>query len=187
MTELWKSIPGLDGYQVSTHGRVRSYRKKGGGRKTKPHMLSPGPKGKYKFVSLPHADKKQFSPLVHRIVLEVFAGPCPDGMEACHYDGDPTNNRLDNLRWDSRVNNGADTKRVNASKKGRKASFLKAIETRQREILRRYLILRAIEEVEAGQMTQRKIAAKYGVTEFHLSRMRNGRYEHKTLKEFQLN
>jgi len=36
---------------------------------------------------------------VHRLILEVFVGPCPDGMECRHLDGNPQNNRLDNLAW----------------------------------------------------------------------------------------
>src|SRR6187431_2512347 len=36
---------------------------------------------------------------VHQLVLIAFYGPCPDGMEACHYpDEDRSNNRADNLR-----------------------------------------------------------------------------------------
>lgn len=46
--------------------------------------------------------------LVHRLVLLAFVGPCPEGMECCHNDGDPLNNRLDNLRWDTRSANIAD-------------------------------------------------------------------------------
>lgn len=45
---------------------------------------------------------------VHRLVLEAFIGPCPDGMVGCHTDGDPLNNRLDNLRWDTPSNNNRD-------------------------------------------------------------------------------
>jgi hypothetical protein len=45
---------------------------------------------------------------VHRLVLEAFVGPCPIGMECCHNDGDPTNNRLENLRWDTHRANGRD-------------------------------------------------------------------------------
>lgn len=41
-------------------------------------------------------------------MLTAFVGPCPDGMEGCHNDGDPHNNRLDNLRWDTRANNARD-------------------------------------------------------------------------------
>jgi hypothetical protein len=43
---------------------------------------------------------------VHRLVLETFVGPRPPGMEGCHFpDRDPANNRLNNLRWDTRQAN----------------------------------------------------------------------------------
>lgn len=46
---------------------------------------------------------------VHRLVLEAFIGPCPPGMEACHFpDRDPANNRLANLRWDTSKGNKED-------------------------------------------------------------------------------
>jgi hypothetical protein len=46
---------------------------------------------------------------VHRLILEAFVGPCPPGLEACHGpDPDPSNNRLDNLRWDTRQENQKD-------------------------------------------------------------------------------
>lgn len=45
---------------------------------------------------------------VHRLVLAAFVGPCPPGMEGCHDDGDPSNNQLTNLRWDTHSANIAD-------------------------------------------------------------------------------
>jgi hypothetical protein len=45
---------------------------------------------------------------VHRLVLAAFVGPCPPGNDACHGDGDPTNNRLTNLRWDTHRENMRD-------------------------------------------------------------------------------
>lgn len=48
------------------------------------------------------------SEFVHRLVLEAFVGPCPDGMECCHDDGNPENNHLSNLRWDTRQANSLD-------------------------------------------------------------------------------
>ena len=45
---------------------------------------------------------------VHILVLEAFVGPRPTGMFACHIDGDASNNRLPNLRWDTPRNNNLD-------------------------------------------------------------------------------
>ena len=42
------------------------------------------------------------------LVLEAFVGPRPDGHECCHYDDDPMNNHLSNLRWDTRSANSFD-------------------------------------------------------------------------------
>ena len=49
--------------------------------------------------------------LVHRLVLEAFVGPCPEGMECRHLDGNPGNNRLDNLAWGTPKENFADSMR----------------------------------------------------------------------------
>lgn len=56
--------------------------------------------------------------LVHRLVLEAFVGPCPAGMEGCHNNGCPSDNRLQNLRWDTRLANNADKIRHGTSRKG---------------------------------------------------------------------
>lgn len=42
---------------------------------------------------------------VHALVLEAFIGPRPSGMVCCHNDGDPLNNSVDNLRWDTQASN----------------------------------------------------------------------------------
>jgi hypothetical protein len=45
---------------------------------------------------------------VHRLILEAFKGPCPAGMVCCHNNGDATDNRPQNLRWDTHKANVAD-------------------------------------------------------------------------------
>ena len=52
--------------------------------------------------------------MVHQLVAEAFLGPCPQGMEVCHNDGDRANNKLENLRYDTRKANHAD-KRVHGT------------------------------------------------------------------------
>jgi hypothetical protein len=46
--------------------------------------------------------------LVHVLVAEAFIGARPPGHYCCHNDGNPANNRLDNLRWALPKENVAD-------------------------------------------------------------------------------
>ena len=46
--------------------------------------------------------------LIHRLILEAYVGPCPDGMECRHLDGDPVNNNLENLCWGTSFENTRD-------------------------------------------------------------------------------
>lgn len=119
--ELWRDIPGHEGrYAVSNLGRVYAHPKKvkkPSGKKMVEQsyagkMLATYPRGRdgYLAVRVGYGGEK-FSWAVHRLVLLAFVGPCPDGMEACHNDGDETNNHLSNLRWDTHLSNNRDRKR----------------------------------------------------------------------------
>ena len=116
MNEIWKPVKGYEGlYEVSNEGRVRSldrvitslpcsYRvaqtRRFRGKLKATRLNNYG----YELVTL-SANKKAKTFSLHRLVLEAFVGECPDGMEACHYDDNPTNNHLSNLRWDTHYNN----------------------------------------------------------------------------------
>jgi hypothetical protein len=45
---------------------------------------------------------------LHRLVLLAFVGPCPEGHEAAHDDGNRKNARLTNLAWKTKASNTAD-------------------------------------------------------------------------------
>jgi len=113
-SESWCPIKSFETlYEVSDLGRVRSLPR------MTPHGIRGGvilkrradgidgrPKvGLYKDAV--RTDRK-----VHLLVLETFKGMRPSSHhQACHNDGDIHNNRLDNLRWDTRVANHADSVR----------------------------------------------------------------------------
>jgi hypothetical protein len=110
MTEEWRSIPRYVGlYEASNLGRIRSIRRVGPGLgKTgvtlRPHVRAKG----HLQVNLSRNARRR-TEKVHRLVLETFVGPAPAEMVACHGNGNPADNRLSNLRWDSRSSNHLDS------------------------------------------------------------------------------
>lgn len=110
--EVWKSIPGYTGYEASSKGRVRSFKQRKGKQWTiadqPQRILSLCKSRKYLYVRIPADSGGWKSKRVHSLVLLAFAGTRPRGMEVCHYDGNPENNSLENLRYDTVLGNMAD-------------------------------------------------------------------------------
>jgi hypothetical protein len=115
--ERWLPVPGYEeSYEVSDRGRVRSLTRvvitKNGHSMTKAgRILRPGSRRSGHLAVGLCSGGEQQNVLIHRIVLEAFVGPCPGGMEACHENDIPFDNRLSNLRWDVRSANSADAVR----------------------------------------------------------------------------
>ncbi len=104
-TELWKEVPGYEGYYaVSDMGRVADMLREMA-------LLRQYAYDGYPHVYLSTPARPFAVPKVHTLVLTAFVGPRPGGMGCCHYDGDKTNNRLENLRWDTPKSNARDTAR----------------------------------------------------------------------------
>lgn len=142
--ETWLAVLGWEGYyEVSSAGRIRSkvrlcratygWRKYGGGEVTP----IPGTRG-YLVVNLsrPGTRKQVF---LHKLVLEAFVGPCPEGLEACHDNGVRHDCRRNNLRWDTRSANHQDKKRHGTAQIGERANNVKLSEAVVREIRQRGL------------------------------------------------
>jgi len=112
--EQWKPVNGFEGvYEVSTLGRVRSLArvvKRGRGMmNVSEKILTPNcTPGKYVHVVMQHEGKRRDVDL-HVLVAETFLGPRPEKLEVCHNNGDPRDNRLENLRYDTSRENSLDT------------------------------------------------------------------------------
>lgn len=97
--EIWKPIANFDDYKVSNLGRVKSFK----GRNSR--ILKPTPQRSGHLQLWLRRDGETVPVRVHRLVLETFVGPCPEGLVGCHKDDDPSNNVLDNLTWDTQSRN----------------------------------------------------------------------------------
>ena len=113
-------------YSVSDQGRVRNDET---GRVLKPRQ---GSHGRLQVELYREGACKSY--LTHRLVLQAFVGPCPDSMEACHNDGNHQNNRLGNLRWDTKKNNAADRLKHGTHNRGERSGQAKLTEAQAYEI-----------------------------------------------------
>jgi hypothetical protein len=67
--------------------------------------------GSYPKVVLYFPNGKKECPRLHRLMLETFIGPCPEGMESRHLDDCRVNNSIENLDWGTSKQNTQDAKK----------------------------------------------------------------------------
>lgn len=174
--ETWKPIRTWEGYyEVSDMGRVRSLDRtilrKGSWYRgpqtttTKGKVLAPSfdtfgyPMVKLKLMSEERIELHR----IHSLVMETFIGPRPDKCVVAHNDGNPKNPQLANLRYDTVAGNVADKKAHGTHTCGETHSRAKLTQEEVDEI-------RSITGIPQSQ-----IAARYGITQPHVSALRTGR------------
>ena len=91
--EVWKEVVGYEGrYEVSNMGKVKSLI-------TNKIMRTCVSKKGYRVASLYRAgEKKTRNYLVHKMVMDSFVGEL-EGFQVNHVNGDPSDNRLQNLEY----------------------------------------------------------------------------------------
>jgi len=103
---LLKPIAGYEGYYcVSSDGMIYSCDRVVSGRKVKGRVIRSKNNGSgYWFVVLSR-DNKRAQVYVHRLVCEAFLENPKEKCCVNHKDGNPGNNRLDNLEWNTHQEN----------------------------------------------------------------------------------
>ena len=152
----FRHIPGFPGYCSGSDGSVWSCWVR------HPHRMVPdkwrGLKGfldkeGYHVVAV-RCEKRAFNRRVAALVLSAFVSPRPEGMQACHGDGDKSNNRLSNLRWDLPAGNYADRDRHGTTARGERVGNSKLVAEQVREIRR----------LATAKVTHNEIGRRFGVS-----------------------
>lgn len=100
--DRWALVVGQPKYSISSNGLVRF---DATGNIRTPQLGNNG----YCYVTFQSGPKgKAVYWPIHRMMMEAFVGPRPDGMQICHNDGDRLNNRLSNLRFGTAKDNADD-------------------------------------------------------------------------------
>lgn len=152
--ERWLPVVGYGGrYEVSDQGRVRVLFTKVGPLNP-PRMIGlKRRKGTgYRRVTLYNSDGARRDLFVHRVVLDAFVGPRPEGLVCRHLNG-PPDCRLVNLKWDTQKANAADTLDHGTRCRGERQGSAKLTEANVREIRRTWV----------NGETQRAFALRFGV------------------------
>lgn len=160
--EVWVPVEGFEGcYEISNLGRLKSMPRL---RRNRYGICCPvgGANGKvipgtsnkssYVWFRLYGTDKAR-DVSAHCLVLESFVGPCPKGMQGCHNDGNPRNNCLDNLRWDTPKNNQKDRERHGRTRRGHESGRAKLTEED----------IPIIRHLKGGKRSMHKVGKLFGV------------------------
>lgn len=122
MQEIFTPVQGYESfYEVSNFGNFRSLdRIVSDGRKMKgkPLIKTKDKQGRNYVTFSKNSVTKKIR--VHVVVASHFIGNRPDGFDICHNDGNPSNNHVSNLRYDTHKNNMIDMASHGNSQRGEK-------------------------------------------------------------------
>lgn len=151
--ERWRLIDQISGlYEVSSLGRVRRSKT---GRVLRQFRNRNG----YLMVSLWDGRKKQ-NAYVHRLVATGFHGINVDD-DACHNDGDRSNNSASNIRWAARRENHQDKLRHGTQKYGE-------------DLYNAKLTWDSVALIRKSELSDSVLASRFGVSTSAVHQARNG-------------
>lgn len=139
--EVWKIYPRDPRFRVSSLGRVQF--------KDKPPKQIKARKNGYFYVCTYLHKKIQYG--VHLMVVETFSGARPGKMTCSHLDGNPSNNRADNLAWETHKDNCARKLQHGTAQSGERNPAAK-------------LTAQEVNDIRRIKLSSRDIAPIYGVS-----------------------
>lgn len=160
--EQWAPIPATDGaYEVSSLGRVRRTVEMRHGQLPAWGMVRCRPNNHGYPMFNTTLNGMAFNIALHRLVLGAFVGPCPEGLQAAHLNGDKTDARLENLAYVTAKENNAHKALHGTAQRGERNPCAKLTEAD-------VLAIRASAEPNTA------IVARYGLNASHVSDIRRG-------------
>jgi hypothetical protein len=160
----FRHVPKFIGYAVSRNGVVKSCRASSGLRGklifgTTWQTVRQIPSHGYRTVHISLLGRPRATVGVHVLVLLAYRGPCPRGKEGCHNNGKHADNRLTNLRWDTRTGNLLDRT---------KHGYVQRSENKNAK-----LTPAAVRDIRTSKLTHVALAKRYGVHWKTISRTRH--------------
>lgn len=155
-----REIPGWPGYMVSEDGRVFSNKHRGIWKEV--GCNKPNPSG-YWMVTLRDQGRYRLE-LVHRLVMMAFVGPSPDGLIVRHINGNPGDNRLQNLAYGTPKEN-SDDKWTHGTQRHGESHWLSKFT--DEDILE-------IRRLKAGGVTGTVLAKRYGTSSGAITKIVKG-------------
>jgi len=116
MAEEWRACEDFPLYEVSNEGGVRN--------KTTGRIMKERIQKGYKYFT-PMKDGKKHSIWTHRLIGKAFLPNPENKRNIDHKDGNPLNNKLDNLRWATNTEQAQNHKRL-PSKSGKSGVYVSA-------------------------------------------------------------
>lgn len=150
----WNLIPLAPGYAASDAGEIR--------REDTRKILRPANHNGYGRVTISSGGAR-FNAYVHRLVAAAFLGPCPEGHQLAHKDGNRSNNSASNLYWATPVQNAADRDAHGMTARGERSGAARLTEEQARAV-----------KLDANLAPVRSVAAKFGISPSQVHRIKHG-------------
>ncbi|KKM63215.1 hypothetical protein LCGC14_1513630, partial [marine sediment metagenome] len=107
---------------------------------------------------------------IHRLILETYIGPRPKGMECRHLNGNPADNRFENLCWGTHVENSQDSIKhgthvglINHGEKNGHSKLTDSI----------VVLIRQLWHIRWMNTTQSELAEMFGISQSRVSAIVN--------------